>query len=333
MRSHPDYSLLELASVREGDSVATTLANSVAYAQHAETLGFKRFWLAEHHNMEGISSAATSVLVGHIAGKTNTLRVGSGGVMLPNHPPLVVAEQFGTLECLYPGRIDLGLGRAPGTDPVTARALRRDGLSAEQFPDDIARLQTLLGPLQPGQSVKAIPGAGTNVPIWLLGSSLFSAQLAAARGLPYAFAGHFAPRLYREALKVYRDNFQPSPQLAEPYAMLAIPAVPAESRDEAEFLATTSYQRILSLFRGQPLWMKPPVASMDGFWSAGEEAGVRDFLGLQILGNANDLTRQLEELLANIQIDELMFTIEIYDPEKRRQALDLLARARQQATG
>jgi luciferase family oxidoreductase group 1 len=250
--------------------------------------------------------------------------------MLPNHPPLVIAEQFGTLECLYPGRIDLGLGRAPGTDPVTARALRRDGLSAEQFPDDVARLQTLLGPLQPGQPVKAIPGAGTNVPIWLLGSSLFSAQLAAMRGLPYAFAGHFAPRLYREALKVYRDNFRPSQQLAEPYAMLAIPAVPADSRNEAEFLATTSYQRILSLFRGQPLWMKPPVETMDGLWSRGEEASVRDFLGLQVMGNTGDLNRQLKELLADVQVDELMFTIDIHDPEKRRQALDILAQTRQQ---
>ena len=216
MPNQPDYSLLERASVREGDSVGTTLANSVAYAQHAEKLGFQRFWLAEHHNMEGISSSATSVLIGHIAGKTSTIRVGSGGVMLPNHPPLVIAEQFGTLESLYPNRIDLGLGRAPGTDPVTARALRRDGLGAEQFPEDVARLQTLLGPLQPGQPVKAIPGAGTSVPIWLLGSSLYSAQLAAMRGLPYAFAGHFAPRLYREALRVYRDNFQPSAQLSEP---------------------------------------------------------------------------------------------------------------------
>jgi len=329
MPNQPDYSLLELASVREGDSVATTLANSVAYAQHAEQLGYKRFWLAEHHNMEGISSAATSVLVGHIAGKTERIRVGSGGIMLPNHPPLVVAEQFGTLECLYPGRIDLGLGRAPGTDPVTARALRRDGLSAEQFPEDVARLQSLLGPLQPGQSVKAIPGAGTRVPIWLLGSSLFSAQLAAMRGLPYAFAGHFAPRLYREALKTYQDNFQPSDQLAEPYTMLALPAVPAENREQAEFLATTSYQRILALFRGQPLWMKPPVASMEGLWHPREEAGVKDFLGLQVSGNAEDLAEQLQHRLADVQVDELMFTIDIYDPEQRRQALDILAETRQ----
>lgn len=332
MPTLPDYSLLELASVREGDSVSTTLANSVAYAQHAETLGFKRFWLAEHHNMEGISSSATSVLVGHIAGRTNTIRVGSGGVMLPNHPPLVVAEQFGTLECLYPGRIDLGLGRAPGTDPITARALRREGLGAEQFPEDVARLQSLLGPLQPDQPVKAIPGAGTEVPIWLLGSSLFSAQLAAARGLPYAFAGHFAPRLYREVLRVYRDNFQPSPQLDRPYAMLAIPAIPADSQDQAKFLATTSYQRILSLFRGQPLWMKPPVESMDGLWNAGEKLSVLDFLALQVMGDADDIRHQLDNLLADIHVDELMFTVDIYDPAQRRHALDILAQTRDQST-
>lgn len=325
MPQRPPYSLLELASVREGDSVGTTLANSVAYARHAEQLGFQRFWLAEHHNMEGISSSATSVLIGHIAGQTERIRVGSGGVMLPNHPPLVIAEQFGTLESLYPGRIDLGLGRAPGTDPVTARALRRDGLGAEQFPEDVARLQELLGPLRPGQPVKAIPGAGTEVPVWLLGSSLYSAQLAAMRGLPYAFAGHFAPRLYREALKVYRDHFQPSAQLDAPYAMLAVPAIAADTPEEAEFLATTSHQRILSLFRGQPLWMKPPVESMAGLWNAGEQASVQDFLALQLLGDTAALNRQLDALLADIEVDELMFTVDIYDPAKRRHALDLLA--------
>lgn len=327
MPQRPPLSLLELASVREGDSVGTTLANSVAFAQHAEKLGFSRFWLAEHHNMEGISSSATSVLIGHIAGKTERLRVGSGGVMLPNHPPLVIAEQFGTLESLYPGRIDLGLGRAPGTDPITSRALRRDGLGAEQFPEDVARLQTLLGPLQPGQPVKAIPGAGTHVPIWLLGSSLYSAQLAAMRGLPYAFAGHFAPRLYREALKVYRDHFQPSEQLQKPYAMLAVPAVVADTDEEAQWLATTSYQRILALFRGQPLWMKPPVDTMAGLWNAGEEAGVRDFLSLQILGGPASAKQQLDRLLSTVEVDELMFTIDIYDPQKRRHALDILRRA------
>lgn len=322
------FSLLELASVREGDTVSRTLANSVAYARHGESLGFQRFWLAEHHNMEGITSSATSVLIGHIAGKTETIRVGSGGVMLPNHPPLVIAEQFGTLECLYPGRIDLGLGRAPGTDPITSRALRRDGIGAEQFPQDVAQLQALLGPLQPGQRVKAIPGAGTNVPIWLLGSSLYSAQLAAMNGLPYAFAGHFAPGLYREALRVYRDHFQPSSTLEQPYAMLALPAVPADTTEEARFLTTTSYQRILALFRGQPLWMRPPVESMDGLWTPQEEAGIRDFLALQVLGDEDRIYQQLSKLLATVEVDELMFTVDLYDPARRRHGLDILARVR-----
>ncbi|KGD65382.1 hypothetical protein Y5S_01275 [Alcanivorax nanhaiticus] len=319
------FSLLELASVREGDSVAQTLENSVAYARHAEALGFKRFWLAEHHNMQGISSAATSVLIGHIAGKTESIRVGSGGVMLPNHPPLVIAEQYGTLEILYPGRIDLGLGRAPGTDPMTSRALRRDGIGAEQFPEDVAELQRLLGPLDASRGVNAIPGAGTQVPIWLLGSSLYSAQLAAQRGLPYAFAGHFAPRLYREALRIYRDQFQPSAQLAKPHAMLAVPAVAADSVAEARFLSTTSYQRILALFRGQPLWMRPPVESMLGLWNPQEEAGVKGFLGLQLLGDAMAIEDQLAQLLDTVEVDELMVTVDLYDPAKRRHALDILA--------
>ncbi|MED5387251.1 MAG: LLM class flavin-dependent oxidoreductase [Pseudomonadota bacterium] len=323
-RSLP-FSLLELASVREGDSIGQTLENSVAYARHAEALGFRRFWLAEHHNMEGISSAATSVLIGHIANATGRIRVGSGGVMLPNHPPLVIAEQFGTLEILHPGRIDLGLGRAPGTDPMTSRALRREGLGAAQFPEEVAELQRLLGPLDRSRSVNAIPGAGTEVPIWLLGSSLFSAQLAAQRGLPYAFAGHFAPRLYREALHLYREQFQPSAQLARPHAMLAVPAVAADSDEEARFLTTTSYRRILSLFRGQPLWMRPPVTRMDGLWNAEEEAGVRGFLALQLLGTATTIEAQQSTLLESVEIDELMVTVDLYDPQKRRHALDILA--------
>ncbi|MEX0604584.1 MAG: LLM class flavin-dependent oxidoreductase [Marinobacter sp.] len=325
MLTNIPFSLLELASVREGDSVTTTLENTVAYARHGEALEFNRFWLAEHHNMEGISSSATSILIGHIASKTNSLRVGSGGVMLPNHPPLVIAEQFGTLASLYPERIDLGLGRAPGTDPITSRALRRDGLGAEQFPNDVGVLQSLLGPLRPGQQLKAIPGAGTQVPIWLLGSSLYSAQLAAMKGLPYAFAGHFAPRLYREAIQVYRDNFEPSESLSKPYAMLCVPAVVAETNEEAALLATTSYQRILALFRGQPLWLKPPVETMEGLWSREEEAGVRGFLDLQIKGDRAAVKSQLEELLATVKVDELMFTVDLYDPEKRRHALDILA--------
>ncbi len=326
------FSLLELASVREGDSVGQTIANSVAYARHAEELGFNRFWLAEHHNMEGISSSATSVLIGHIAGATRTLRVGSGGIMLPNHPPLVIAEQFGTLESIYPGRIDLGLGRAPGTDHITSQALRREHLGVEQFPQDVALLQALLGPLRSDLRIKAIPGAGTNVPIWLLGSSLYSAQLAAERGLPYAFAGHFAPRLFREAISLYREQFQPSDTLEKPYAMLSLPAIPADTDEEAEFLATTSYQRVLSLFRGQPLWIKPPVASMEGLWNSQEQAAVEDFLALQLRGSADTIAQLLEQVLAAVEVEELMFTVDIHDPEKRRHALDILASIRVEST-
>ncbi|WP_235937607.1 LLM class flavin-dependent oxidoreductase [Marinobacter caseinilyticus] len=322
------FSLLELASVREGHTVSETLKHTTSYAQHGEALGFQRFWLAEHHNMEGISSSATSVLIGHIASATESIRVGSGGVMLPNHPPLVIAEQFGTLESLHPGRIDLGLGRAPGTDPITSQALRRDGLGAEQFPNDVALLQALLGPLQAGQRLKAIPGAGTQVPIWLLGSSLYSAQLAAQKGLPYAFAGHFAPRLYQQAIKLYRAHFTPSATLSKPHVMLALPAVPAETNEEAHRLATTSYQRILALFRGQPLWLRPPVTSMAEHWSPEEEAGVRGFLDLQLIGDQDSIRTQLEHLLARVEVDELMFTVDLYDPDKRRHALDILAATR-----
>src|SRR5690606_9695211 len=225
------FSLLELASVREHDTIQNTLQNSLKYAQAAEALGFKRFWLAEHHNMEGIASSATAVLIGYIAGGTRNIRVGSGGIMLPNHPPLVIAEQFGTLASLYPDRIDLGLGRAPGTDPITARALRRDDRSPEEFPTEISLLQQLLAPAGPQQKLKAVPGAGTQVPIWLLGSSLFSAQLAAQRGLPYSFAGHFAPRLVREAVYLYRSQFRPSATLSEPYVILGVPIVVAETEE------------------------------------------------------------------------------------------------------
>lgn len=325
MLKNTKFSLLELASVREGDDVTQTLRGSLRYAQKAEALGFERLWLAEHHNMEGIASAATAVLVGYIAGGTNILRVGSGGVMLPNHPPLVIAEQFGTLASLYPGRIDLGLGRAPGTDAITMRALRRDMRAADDFPQEVGLLQQLLAPLEPGQKLKSIPGAGTQVPIWLLGSSLFSAQLAAERGLPYAFAGHFAPRLVREAIHVYREHFRPSEQLRAPYIMLGIPAVPAETDDEARYLATTSHQRILSLLRGQPLWLKPPVEDMTPLWSPEEEAMVNDFLALSVVGGPERVQSGLEELVQTLGVDELMFTIDLYDPQKRCRALEILA--------
>lgn len=319
------FSLLELASVREHGTISETLQNSLCYAQAAEELGFNRFWLAEHHNMEGIASSATAVLIGHIAGGTKTIRVGSGGIMLPNHPPLVIAEQFGTLACLYPNRIDLGLGRAPGTDPITSRALRRDNVAADQFPTEVNLLQQLLAPLVRGQSLKAIPGAGTEVPIWLLGSSLFSAQLAAKRGLPYAFAGHFAPRLMREAVQIYQTQFQPSATLDKPYVMLGMPIIVAETEDEAKYLSTTSHQRILSLLRGHPLWLKPPVETMDGLWNTEEELHVRDFLGLAAVGTAEQIKNRLEKLVAELGINEFMFTNDLYDPAKRIRALELLA--------
>lgn len=319
------FSLLELASVREDASVHDTLKNSLAYAQTAEKHGFKRFWLAEHHNMEGIASSATAVLIGYIAGGTQTIRVGSGGIMLPNHPPLVVAEQFGTLASLYPDRIDLGLGRAPGTDPITARALRRDDIRADNFPTEVSLLQQLLGPLQEGQRLKAIPGAGTEVPIWLLGSSLYSAQLAAQRGLPYAFAGHFAPRLMREAIRIYQTQFQPSAVLDKPYVMLGMPVIVADTEEEAVFLSTTSQQRILALLRGQPLWLKPPVGSMDGLWNIEEELYVKDFLSLSAIGNPAQVKARLEHWVEELGVDEFMFTIDLYDPAKRRYAVELLA--------
>ncbi|MDZ4125924.1 MAG: LLM class flavin-dependent oxidoreductase, partial [Hydrogenophaga sp.] len=245
-------SMLDLVAVREGGTVADALKVALRTAQHAESLGFTRYWLAEHHNMSGIACSATAVLVGHIAGGTQRMRVGSGGVMLPNHAPLVVAEAFGTLAELYPNRIDLGLGRAPGTDPMTMRALRRNRTESEDdFPRDVAELQHLLGPVQPGQRVIANPGSGTNVPIWLLGSSLFSARLAAERGLPFAFASHFAPRMLLQALDVYRSHFKPSAQLAQPYVIIGVPLIAAPTDDEAEFLASSTYQRVLGIHTGQ----------------------------------------------------------------------------------
>lgn len=319
------FSLLELAPIRQGQSVGDTLRHSLDYAREAERLGFNRFWLAEHHNMEGIASAATSVLIGYIAGGTERLRVGSGGIMLPNHPPLVVAEQFGTLESLYPGRIDLGLGRAPGTDPETSRALSRDPMRAERFPAEVAELQRLLGPRDNNSTrVRAIPGEGSNVPIWLLGSSLFAAQLAAQRGLPYAFAGHFAPRFVYDAIRLYRSQFQPSAVLDKPYVMLGLPLVAADTDEEAAFIGTSSQQRILALMRGQPLWLKSPVESMDKLWSEPEKASVSAFLGLQVLGGPATIKTRLQAIVEELEVDELMFTNDIYDPALRLKALSIL---------
>lgn len=321
-------SLLDLVAVRQGGSVAEALRIATDAARHAEKLGFARYWLAEHHNMPGIASSATAVLVGHMAGATKTIRVGSGGVMLPNHAPLVVAEAFGTLAELYPGRIDLGLGRAPGTDRLTMHALRRDRIEREDdFPRDVAELQRLLAPAQPGQPLVAVPGAGTEVPIWLLGSSLFSARLAAERGLPYAFASHFAPALLHQALAVYRGNFRPSPTLAKPYVIVGVPLVAAETDDEAEFLATSIFQRVLGILRGDRRPLPPPVAGFLAGLSAQEKAGIGDFLGAAVIGGPDRVREGLSALRQATQADELMLVCDIFDPALRLRALDIAAAA------
>ena len=317
------FSLLDLASVPTGQNISQTLHRLLRHAQMADELGFQRYWLAEHHNMEGIVSSATAVLLGQVANVTEQIRVGSGGIMLPNHPPLIVAEQFGTLDALYPGRIDLGLGRAPGTDPLTSRALRRDDMRAERFPDEITELQTLLGANAEDKRVKAYPGMNSQVDIWLLGSSLFSAQLAAQRGLPYAFAGHFAPRLAQEALTLYRQQFQPSAALEQPYAILCLPLILAETDKEAQFLATSSQQRVLALMRGKPLYLPAPVDSMRGLWSPMEQMQVDGFLSLSVVGSPNTVHSKIQALIQAMPVEELMFTNDIFDEEKRLHALAL----------
>lgn len=320
------YSMLDLVPVRADKGPAQSLHNSLDLARHAEQWGYNRFWVAEHHNMDGIASSATSVLLGYLAGGTSSIRVGSGGVMLPNHAPLVIAEQFGTLESLYPGRIDLGLGRAPGSDQMTARALRRERSgSADDFPDDVQELMSYLGPRTPGQKVIAVPGSDTNVPIWLLGSSLFSAQLAGMYGLPYAFASHFAPRYMHEAIRVYRAHFQPSPVLDKPYVMLGVPLVAADTDEHAEYLATSVYRRILNLMRGQSLVQQPPVESMEGLWLPHEKAAVGDFLGLAMVGSPAKISAKVDVLLEQTQADELIFTCDLYEHADRLRSYELLA--------
>ncbi len=321
------FSVLDLASRKDVDQgPAPALQRSLALAQHVESLGFTRFWVAEHHNMDAIVSSATSVLIGYLAAGTQRIRVGSGGVMLPNHAPLVIAEQFGTLEALYPGRIDLGLGRAPGTDPITARALRRDRSgSADDFPAEVAELQAFLGPRQAGQKVIAMPGVDSHVPIWLLGSSLFSAQLAAEQGLPYAFASHFAPRMMMQAIELYRRHFKPSAVLEKPYVMLGVPVVAAETDARAEFLATTTYQRILALIRGQNMLMRPPVKVMHDLWTPQEEYTVKEFLSMAMIGSAATIEQKLQVLLQHTQADELIFTCDVYEQADRLRSFDILA--------
>ena len=319
-------SVLDLVPIRDDGDATQALHNALTLARHVEQLNFSRYWVAEHHNMDGIASSATAVLLGYLAAGTSSLRLGSGGIMLPNHAPLVVAEQFGTLASLYPGRIELGLGRAPGSDQRTAYALRRDRLgSSDDFPRDVEELQHYFGPQQPGQGVIAMPGAGTEVPIWLLGSSLFSAQLAAAKGLPYAFASHFAPRYMHQAIRLYRDNFQPSAVLDKPYVMLGVPLIAADSDEQAEHLATSVYQRILSLIRGQSLVLRPPVESMHGLWLPHEQQAVGDFLGLALIGGPEKVRARLDVLLEQTQADELIFTCDLYETADRHRAFEIVA--------
>jgi len=320
------YSILDLASVRAGGSIAETFRNTLNLAQHAEKWGYTRFWLAEHHNMPGIASAATSVLIGYVGGGTKTIRVGSGGVMLPNHAPLVIAEQFGTLETLYPGRIDLGIGRAPGSDGLTARALRRTlRQTGDDLPELLEELLTYLGPAAPGQHVTAVPGAETNVPVWLLGSSTFSAQLAAHHGLPFAFASHFAPDLLYEAIHLYRRQFEPSKHLAAPYVMAGIPLIAADTDEEANRLSTSPKQRFLNLVRGGTVFSLPPVESMDGLWNEAEREAVESKLAAAIIGGPATIKAKLQAFQQATQADEVILSTDAYSHADRLRSYELAA--------
>lgn len=323
------FSVLDLAPVKLGSTPADSFRNTLDLAQHAERWGYKRFWLAEHHNMPGIASAATSVVIGYVAGGTSTIRVGSGGVMLPNHAPLVIAEQFGTLESLYPGRIDLGLGRAPGSDQNTARALRRKlGSDGDTFPRDLAELQGYFQTAEAGQAVRAVPGAGLDVPIWLLGSSDFSARLAAELGLPFAFASHFAPDYIHAALELYRANFKPSATLDKPYVMLGINVFAADTDDEAQRLFTSLQQQFLNLIRGTPGQLPPPIESMEWEWAPHEKAYIDRTMRFSVVGAPETVRGGLEALIAETAPNEIMATAQIYDHAARLRSFELLAEIR-----
>ncbi len=321
----PPFSVLDLAPVAQGSTPAEALRHSLDLARHAERWGYRRFWLAEHHNMVGIASAATAVAIGYVAGGTSTIRVGAGGIMLPNHSPLVIAEQFGTLETLYPGRIDLGLGRAPGTDQRTLRALRRDPTSADTFPQDVLELQALLGPLQPGQAVQAVPGTGTNVPLWILGSSLFGSQLAAMLGLPYAFASHFAPNALMQALEVYRARFEPSAQLDRPYAMVGVNVVAADTDAEARRLFTSAQQRFTDMVRGTRGLLPPPIDDIETYWTPAEKAQASSMLACSFVGSAETVARELGRFIERTQADEIIVASAIYDHAARLRSYEILA--------
>ncbi|MEO7052990.1 MAG: LLM class flavin-dependent oxidoreductase [Rhodanobacter sp.] len=322
------FSVLDLAPVTEGSDPAQAFRNTLDLAQLAEQRGYLRYWLAEHHNMPGIASAATAVLIGHVAGGTSRIRVGAGGIMLPNHAPLQVAEQFGTLASLYPDRIDLGLGRAPGTDQPTAQALRRYFDGADTFPQDVLELLGYFEPAKAGQPVRAVPGAGIEVPVWLLGSSLFSATLAARLGLPFAFASHFAPDAMDEALALYRRDFRPSARLAQPYAMLGINVVAADTDAEARRLFTTQQQSFIKLRRGRPGLIPPPIDDIETFWTPPEKLMVERSLACAVVGDAATVEAGLQAFIARHRPDELLITANIFDHAARRHSFEIAAAAR-----
>jgi luciferase family oxidoreductase group 1 len=319
------FSLLDLSPVAEGSSVAEALGNSRDLARHAEALGFHRYWLAEHHNMPGIASAATAVLIGHIAGATERIRVGAGGIMLPNHAPLTVAEAFGTLTELYPGRIDLGLGRAPGTDQATMRALRRHMVQEDRFPEDVVELLTYLGDMPESAPVRAVPGAGTHVPVWILGSSLYGAQLAAYLGLPYAFASHFAPAMLEQALAIYRRDFRPSQWLGRPYAMVAAGVCAAETDEEARFLRTSQILAFARLRTGRPGRLPRPRHDLSDEVPPPVMAQVEHALSVSATGGPETVERELAEILRRYRPDELMITGMIHDHASRKRSLSIAA--------
>ncbi|GGE10350.1 alkane 1-monooxygenase [Polymorphobacter glacialis] len=320
-------SILDLVRVTETTDARGAIDNARDLARHAENWGYQRFWVAEHHNMAGIASAATSIVLSHIAAGTSTIRVGAGGIMLPNHAPIIIAEQFGTLARLYPGRIDLGLGRAPGTDQLTVRALRRTLTDADDFPRDVLELQAYFQPVQPGQRVQAVPAAGTDVPLWILGSSTYGAQLAAEFGLPYAFASHFAPDLLLPALQIYRARFKPSAQLARPHTMVGVNIVAAETDAAARRLATTQQMSFANIFRGARTLSQPPIDDIETYWTPIEKAQAGGMLARSIVGSPETVRDGLRALIAETGADELMIVSDVYDHRERLRSFELIAAA------
>ena len=323
----PQLSILELGRVREGGDRRTALDEARALARHAEGWGYRRFWIAEHHNMPAVTTAATSLVIAHVAAGTSTIRVGAGGIMLPNHAPYIIAEQFGTLATLFPGRIDLGLGRAPGTDQATVRALRRDPGSADRFPQDVLELQAWLGPVAPGQRIEAVPGSGTEVPLWILGSSLFGAQLAAELGLPYGFASHFAPQMLDQALSVYRSRFRPSAQLDRPYVLAGINVIAAPTDDEPRYLATSQQLSFAGIFRGERRLTQPPIDDIERYWTPQEKQQASQMLGGSVVGSPDTVRAGLRAFAERTDADELMVVSDVFDFALRRRSFAMIAEA------